>query len=756
MGAMVSTEGGRATAAVDIARVALDIPQSQPFDFGVPTGLALEIGHVVRVPFGTRQLFGVVVARARTSDVPTEKLREIDAVVDAIAPLDAELMSLIAFCAGYYQAAVGQVAALAIPPVPRQSPTARERWQAPAFVRITAAGQAAMATVPTRATALRAALAALAASPVLATAPVGTEPPIAKAPLSRAQLADLISRGWAEPVPPQTAAAGGAFAAPRPTLRAAQAEAVAAVTARLGDYAAFLLEGITGSGKTEVYLHAIEATLRQGKQALILVPEINLTPALIEKVRTRFPQHVVVQAHSAMASGARLTGWRAAAAGEADIVVGTRLAVFTPLPRAGIIIVDEEHDASFKQQDGVRYSARDLAVYRARSLSCPVVLGSATPAIESLDNVARGRFEHLVLPERAVDSSALPRVRLVDLNADKAQDGLSSALVRAMRETLARGEQVLVFINRRGFAPALVCTACGWIPDCRHCSVHQVFHRAQNRLKCHHCGTIARVPQKCESCGSTALIAAGQGTERIEDALRAAFPTHRIERVDRDSTRKRGSAERIFRDAAKGELDILVGTQMLAKGHDFPRVTLVGVVNADGAVFSADFRAAERMAQQLMQVAGRAGRASLPGEVIIQTRYPEHPVYQAVAAQRYQQFVEAALVERRMMRLPPYTFLALLRAEARDAARLEGFLERAGAEARDIVKRQAADHATTRVWDAVPSSLSRKAGFHRRQLLVQAAHRRELQHLLTPWSEALRATDARGIRWSIDVDPIDV
>jgi primosomal protein N' (replication factor Y) (superfamily II helicase) len=536
-----------------------------------------------------------------------------------------------------------------------------------------------------------------------------------------------------------------------PHLNDEQQYAVTTIDNAHAAFAVFLLEGITGSGKTEVYLSAIAATLARGDQALVLVPEINLTPAFLKHVAARFPNHRIAPAHSGMAAMARLKAWRDAQAGEADIVVGTRLSVFTPMPRLRLIVVDEEHDQSFKQQEGVRYSARDVAVFRASELKCPIVLGSATPAIETLDNAARGRFVHLKLSQRAVANAQLPSVKFIHLDSEKAPDGLTATLIDAIKVTIANGEQAMVFINRRGYAPALVCGSCGWMPECKRCSARMVFHRAIKKLKCHHCAAERRAPTVCDDCGSTDLHPAGQGSERIEDALHEALPGVRIARVDRDATRRKGSAEKIFADTAKGEVDILVGTQMLAKGHDFPKLTLVGVVNADGAVFSADFRAAERMAQQLMQVSGRAGRAALPGRVLIQTRFPEHPVYQAVASHQYAQFVTAALAERRVMHLPPYSYLALLRVEAKDVAKLDLFCENA-----QRLASVNADKFNVRVWEPVASTLARKAGYSRKQLMVQSDKRSRLQLFLAVWIAAIRQSDARQIKWVIDVDPIEV
>jgi len=748
-----------------IALIGLDLPLANSFDFLLPAGIEAGVGNLVIVPFGRQRMVGVVVGLRDESDIPPEKLRAIESVKCGLPPLSAEIIAVFRFCADYYHCSIGQIALNAIPPVARTLKDLPR--QDGGTLAVTVDGQAALAAMSARAAAQRAMLSLLAGGAMSVAA-------LRRAlPRSSATLKRLMALGWIERFeeadlkagPEAHAATQVAMHSPptsappiqqhAPTLNGEQQVAVNAINdvIRDGDgrFQAFVLDGITGSGKTEVYLAAIAAALSKGRQALVLVPEINLTPSFLRHVRSRFLSHRIAPAHSGMAGGARYTAWRAAQDGEADIVIGTRLAVFTPMPRLGLIIVDEEHDASFKQQEGVRYSARDVAVFRASIAKCPVVLGSATPSIETLDNVERGRFARLVLRERAIAQAALPTVSFINLDAEKAPDGITQSLIRAIDETVKRGEQAMVFINRRGFAPALVCGGCGWMPECKRCSARMVFHRAANRLKCHHCGAEARAPTVCSDCGSSDLHPAGQGSERIEDALRAAFPHLRIARVDRDSTRKRGSAESIFLAAERGEIDILVGTQMLTKGHDFPKMTLVGVINADGAVFSADFRAAERMAQQLMQVAGRAGRAQLPGRVLIQTRFIEHPVYRAVATHNYAAFVTAALTERRMMHLPPYSYLALLRTESRDVEKLDAFMARAQQLAREVAQVE-----TLRVWEPVTATLERKAGYVRKQLMVQADSRRALQQFLTAWIEPLRASDTRAVRWAVDVDPIDV
>ncbi|MBL8511166.1 MAG: primosomal protein N', partial [Betaproteobacteria bacterium] len=465
----------------------------------------------------------------------------------------------------------------------------------------------------------------------------------------------------------------------------------------------------------------------------------------------RFPQAAWVQLHSGLAEGPRAAAYLEAQQGEADIIIGTRLAILAPIPRLGLIVVDEEHDPSYKQQEGLRYSARDVALYRARLVGCPIVLGSATPSLETLYNAQQQRLTPLKLTRRAASDAGLPGVGFINLNHEAAPDGLTPSLIEAISDTLKRGEQALLYINRRGYAPALVCNQCGWIPECRRCSARLVYHKRAASLKCHHCGYQAAPPAHCGDCGSPDLRPAGQGTERIETALQQALPQARMARVDRDATSRRGSAERIFAATAAGELDLLIGTQMISKGHDFPRLTLVGVINADGAVFSADFRASERLAAQMMQVAGRAGRAQLPGRVLIQTRFPEHPLYQAVAAQNYRQFADLLLQERQVAHLPPYSFLVLLRAEAKGLEPLKTFLT----EATQQAQAAAAEYGIN-IWDPVPAPLARKAGYERWQLLLQADSRAAMQRFLRAWLPLLQAQKMPQVRWVIDVDPIEV
>ena len=533
-----------------------------------------------------------------------------------------------------------------------------------------------------------------------------------------------------------------------PSLLAAQQTAVEQIVSATV-FQTFLLHGVTGSGKTEVYLRAIEATLAQGGQALMLVPEIALTPQLESRVRARFPHAHLVVANSSVADAARARGFLDALSGDAEIVLGTRLAIFTPLPRLRLIIVDEEHDASFKQQDGVRYSARDLAIWRAHQQNCPIVLGSATPSLESFHHALAGRYRMLTLPLRAV-AEAPPIVRTIDTRREKLQEGLSAALIHELELRLERGEQSLVFLNRRGYAPVLACPACGWISRCRHCAANLVVHLADKHLRCHHCGFETAIPHACPDCGNVDLQPFGRGTQRLEAALIERFPQARVLRVDRDSANSAKKWQALLASIHAGEVDILIGTQMLAKGHDFPKLTLVGAVSADAALFAADFRAPERLFAQLMQVGGRSGRADLPGEVLIQTEYPTHPLYQALIDHDYSRFAQSQLDERKTAGFPPFTFQAMLRAESPSMSESVGFLARA----RDVAQSLADSHIT--LYDPVPMRLHRLMALERAQLLVESDNRPALQHFLAQWHTTLYALKRpRTLRWHVDVDPLE-
>ena len=551
-----------------------------------------------------------------------------------------------------------------------------------------------------------------------------------------------LPRKALEPAPPSSPR----FVAPHP-LTGTQALAAQRIASSFGRFAAFLLHGVTGSGKTEVYLHAIAEVVRAGGQALVLVPEISLTPQLEARFRAAFPEAQIALMHSALEDIARTRAWLAAARGEAAIVLGTRLAVLSPMPRLRLIVVDEEHDTSFKQQEGLRYSARDAAVYRARLAGCPVVLGTATPSLETWHNVTSGRYERIVLPERASPGAALPEVRTVDLRRFPMEQGLTQEVLKAIEKRLAHGEQSLVFINRRGYAPVLACEACGWCAGCRRCSAHLVLHAADRRLRCHHCGDEEPIVQACPTCGNVDLKPMGRGTQRVEEALGARFPGARIARIDRDSARRRGELVRTLEEIRGGGADILVGTQLLAKGHDFPALTFVAVLNADHALLSTDYRAAERLFAVLVQVAGRAGRREQRGEVLVQTRYPGHPLFIALASHDFAGFAEAQLAERRRAGFPPYVFEASLRAEAKDLATAMKFLQHCAA--------LAEPPAEVRVFDPVPHVITRRSGYERAQLVMQSTSRPALQSYLSVLSSHLFESPPRHVRWHLDVDPIE-
>ncbi|MBR8322290.1 MULTISPECIES: primosomal protein N' [Burkholderia cepacia complex] len=747
-------------------RVALDHPLATLFDYRCDVQPAPVPGTLVQVPFGKRQAVGLVCEVTTHTEVPLSRLRAVDAICAELPPLSADWLALVSFAADYYQRGRGEVALPALPQALRDA----GRWGrllAPEVrYRPTEAGRAALPdALPARGAALRRLAQALVDTGSLTL-------PDARAlhPKAAATLDDWAARGWvdveeigwadapvANPVDNLSTSSGRAVP---PALTDQQAEALAAIRAAQG-FAPFLLHGVTGSGKTEVYLHALASLLdaRPDAQALVLVPEINLTPQFEAAFRARFAgalaDDAIVTLHSGLAEGERARNWLAAHTGRARIVLGTRLAVLASMPTLALIVVDEEHEPAYKQQEGLRYSARDLAVWRAKQLGVTVVLGSATPSLESWWQAEQGRYTRLTLSRRAVADATLPTVRLIDLEEERrrgraSMGGLSGPLVAALKARLERGEQSLVFLNRRGYAPQLACDACGWVAGCPRCSAYVVLHKPEHALRCHHCGWEARIPRSCPECGNVDIAPLGRGTQRIEEALAEAVPGARILRIDADSTRRKGSAQALFSDVHAGEVDILVGTQMIAKGHDFQRVSLVGVLNADTALFSHDFRASERLFAQLMQVSGRAGRAGLPGEVMVQTRYPRHALYHALGRQDYVGFANSTLAERRDAHLPPFVYQALLRAEGRTLDAALAFLLQAAAALPGL---PGADRVT--VYDAVPMTIVKVANVHRAQLLLESASRAALQHALRAWQPELRAL--KGVlRWSVEVDPLDI
>jgi primosomal protein N' (replication factor Y) len=730
-----------------VLRVAVAAPLGELLDYLPPDDSTAAVpGTRVLVPLGRARRVGMIVAVTATSAISPERLKPIAAILDHAPLLAPAHLRFLLWAADYYRGDPGEALFGALPVrLRRAQPLLDERprgWRLAAGVTDTELAQL------RRAPRQRLVFAQLAANP----AGLSDHALLAELGDCAAALRALASRGlvqrcrlaaatWAA----ATASSAAAVSVDVPTLNAHQAAAADAVTAQHG-FGCFLLDGVTGSGKTEVYLRLIEAALGAGRQVLVLVPEIGLTPQLQRRFadRVRAPMAVL---HSALAETERERAWRAAADGAARLLLGTRSAVFAPLPDLGLVIVDEEHDLSLKQQEGFRYSARDLAVRRAQLADCAVVLGSATPALETLHNARSGRYRHLRLPQRA-GGAVEPEMLVADIRAQPLETGLSHALLTRMDRELDAGNQVLLFLNRRGFSPVLTCHDCGWISECRRCDARMTLHRSRALLLCHHCGLEQAQPVQCPYCTSPDIRPLGQGTERVEDTLRQRFPGIPLARIDRDSTRRRGELERLLAAATRGEHRILLGTQMLAKGHHLPGVTLVGILDLDHGLYGSDFRATERMAQLLVQVAGRAGRAERPGTVMLQTRHPHHPMLELLLREGYGAFAVAALAERREANLPPFSHQAMLRADSPQDGAAMAFLLQVLDLARPL--------ASTEVefWGPAPAQMERRAGRMRAQLLLQAPGRGLLQRVLARLLPALRALKRpRELRWAIDVDP---
>ena len=728
-----------------MVRVALDTPLRRLFDY-LPARDATfdpQPGARVRVPFGRQRLIGVVHSWAESSDVPREKLKPLLEIIDADPVIDAGVMELIEFAAQYYHHPLGEVIAAALPKQAREGAASRaltERW----FT--TEAGVAALdGNTLGRARRQRELLEILRAEPGIAASDLAQRFEDWRTPMRA-----LVARGFvssAEVADEAPASDQPLLRTTGPALSPEQSAAVVAIDAAAGKFAPFLLHGITGSGKTEVYLHTVAHCLQHGHRALVLVPEIGLTPQLVGRFRERFAVTVAVL-HSGLTDSERLAAWRDCVSGTARIVLGTRSAVFAPVADLGIVIIDEEHDASFKQHEsGFRYSARDLAILRAQRAGVPIVLGSATPSLETLQNVINGKYMRLSLPRRA-GQALPPRAAVIDLRAHEVRAGIATPAVEAMQRHFAAGGQVLVYINRRGYSPTLACTACGWIAPCRDCDARLTVHLAAAKLRCHHCGAEAPLPANCPQCGY-GVRHVGQGTERVEETLAALFPTMPIARLDRDVVRKRGDLESVVGRVASGEARILVGTQMVTKGHDFPSVTLVVVLNADQGLFSTDFRAPERLAQTIIQVAGRAGRGEKPGEVLIQTEYPDHPLLRSLLEEGYDGFARAALAERAAAGWPPFAHVAALRASATTLAAASEFLQQA--------RKLARVPRGLKLLGPAPAAMTKRAARFHAQLLLEAPERAPLHRALAAWLPEVENLKApRDLRWSLDVDPLEL
>ncbi len=728
-----------------IVRVALDTPLRRLFDYLPARDAAFpaQPGVRVRVPFGRQQLIGVVHSLADDSPLPREKLKPLFEVLDAEPVIDPAVMALIDFSAQYYHHSIGEIIGAALPKLARTGAPARatvERWY------ISAAGAEALAAETLkRAHRQRELLQILRDQPGIDSTALAERFDDWRAPMRA-----LVQRGLASSadIPLESLRENAPLLrAEGPPLSPEQASAVTAIDAAASRFVPFLLYGITGSGKTEVYLHAVAHCLRRDKRALVLVPEIGLTPQLVGRFRERFAVPVAVL-HSGLTDSERLAAWRECVSGAARIVLGTRSAVFAPVADLGIVIVDEEHDASFKQHEsGFRYSARDLAILRAQRAQAPIVLGSATPSLETLQNVVAGKYTRLSLPRRA-GQALPPRAAVIDLRDHAVRAGIATPSVEAMQRHLAAGGQVLVFINRRGYSPTLACSACGWIAPCHDCDARLTVHLGAQRLRCHHCGADAPLPSKCPQCGY-AVRHVGQGTERVEETLTALFPGVAIARLDRDVVRKRGDLESVVSRIASGEARILVGTQMVTKGHDFPSVTLVVVLNADQGLFSTDFRAPERVAQTIIQVAGRAGRGEKPGEVLIQTEYPDHPLLRSLLEEGYDGFARAALAERAAAGWPPFAYVAALRASASSLATATDFLRQA--------RKLARVPAGMKLLGPAPAAMAKRAARYHAQVLLEAQERAPLHRALDAWLPRLEELKPpRDLRWSLDVDPLEL
>ena len=728
---------------MNIVRVALAVPLPRFFDYLYPPDLTPIVGGRVLVPFGSQKRVGIVVDLPASSDVAKEKLKPIIDVLDAESLFNSTTWDWLAWSANYYRAALGDVLFQALPVKLRNGESAVKNDRT--FWRITELGKQALESGE-----LKRAKKQIEALNLLLTQDLEK----GNNEISSAIWSALKGKDYVEEIIVPTEQKSWQQALGdnplvnldnRLTLNKQQALAFSQLLFQEG-FNVWLLEGVTGSGKTEIYLQYIEEVLKKGKQVLVLVPEIGLTPQTVRRFQARFNVEIDVL-HSNLNDTQRLNVWERARTGQSAIVIGTRSALFTQFSDLGLIILDEEHDGSFKQQDGWRYHARDLGIVLAQKLNIPILLGSATPSLESVNNVQNGKYHHLVLSKRAGNATAL-RQFVIDLKHQRIQNGLSEPLLQRMQEHLEKGNQVLLFLNRRGFAPVLLCHECGWIDECHHCEKPYTYHQHQRVLRCHHCGAQKTVPMQCGHCGSTHLVTTGLGTEQLEETLKARFPQYNIARIDRDSTARKGKLEGYLEDIQQGKSQILIGTQMLAKGHHFPNVTLVALVNVDNALFSLDFRAEERLAQLYVQVAGRSGRAEKQGEVVLQTHYPDHPLLTTLLEKGYQAFAEETLKLRHNMGLPPFSFQALFKAQCRHSEEAENALSQLAS----FFYEQKIEGL--QVLGPIPAPFSKKAGQYRWQLLLQHTSRKQLQSALSRYSpELIKSSQVRLI---LDVDPLDL
>ena len=758
-----------------IFRVAFPVPLYRLFDYLAPDQIELDNikpGVRLEVPFGLGKKIGFLIEIVQHSELDAGKLKRVLRILDHKPLLSAKDLRLLHWASNYYHHPLGEVISAAFPAALRQGkPVAAQsekRYALTDLGKVTSSEQ--LQRTPKQKNVLekfqghpsslseaelsawndnwRVAVKQLIARELLQieSAMVNTHEELS-IPLT-STLSTQLKAGLSQ--------REGELSA-RPSIinnnplqcNPQQQSAIDAVCDSLGRFGVFLLEGVTGSGKTEVYLQIIRTVLDRGQQVLVLVPEITLTPQLEDRFRQRFAVSIALS-HSKLTDKQRQTAWLQMQQGKSSIMLGTRSALFTPLKNPGLIILDEEHDASFKQQEGFRFSARDIAVVRGKLLHIPVLLGSATPSLESLHNVNTQRYQLLHLPDRA-GNAIEPVLQLLDIRNKRMQEGLSESLVEEMRRTLARNEQVLLFLNRRGFAPTLICHSCGWVARCQHCDANLVIHFDEDRLRCHHCGKEQRLIKQCPACKAGELTPLGLGTERVEKVLAELFADKVIVRLDRDSTQRKGSLENYLQQINQGRVDIILGTQMLAKGHHFPNVTLVAILDVDSGLFSIDFHAAEKLAQMIVQVSGRAGRAEKPGNVIMQTRQPEHPLLTTLIRQGYRSFAKTALAERKEALLPPFSYQALLRVQAADVDAPQLFFQAVTA----LIQKRNTGH--TQILGPVAAPMAKRAGLYRYQLLFQNTRRQELHVLLAVlMPEIAKLKQAKKVRWSLDVDPVDL
>ncbi|WP_461537715.1 primosomal protein N' [Spongorhabdus nitratireducens] len=737
-------------------RVALPVPLRRLFDYRLPRNLpshGLRPGMRVQVPFGKRKLIGILASTTTKPELAEDKLKSALQVLDEEPVLQPDILALCEWASRYYHAPLGELFSLAIPATLRQGKPLSTRHR---LWRLRPAAADAAEALLSRAPKQKQAWHFLSEHPKGLSEDSLKAFGFATSILSQLEQKGLVEHAEVEEHSTHFEAVDPILKCAPLTLNDEQQHALAAITEETSGFRPALLDGITGSGKTEVYLQAIDHCLQQGQQALVLVPEIGLTPQTINRFHERFNVPVVTL-HSGLNDTERHNAWRQGLKEEAGILIGTRSAIFAPLPKLGLIIVDEEHDLSYKQQDSIRYSARDLAVYRARLKGIPVILGSATPSLETYNNASQHRYLHLRLTQRAGNARA-PAIELLNIRDAALQDGLSEALLEQIKTHLDQSHQVLVFINRRGFSPTLMCYSCGSVMDCPGCDAHMTLHRNPWKLHCHHCDTRRPVPSSCPDCHSSNLQAVGEGTEKIEETLQQLFPKTPVFRIDRDSTRNRNAMEKILAQVHSTKACIMLGTQMLAKGHHFPRVTLAAMLNMDAGLYSSDYRALERTGQLLTQVAGRSGRADKPGKVVIQTRDQENIALQQLANGSYQEFIPLLLQERQLMQLPPFSFQALIRTEAATPAEGERFLSLI----RTILEQQASQLNLNgpeglQLLGPWPAPMERRQGRYRQQLLLQSVSRQPLHTILNFSLSSIESLpESRKVRWSVDIDPQDM